>query len=112
MKLVKRTKVGVHESGKFKGRPNGLLTPVYDEELGTDSIEDGDKKIADNAIEVTVGANTYVGNTVARSLMVDLIVKDLSAPTAMVSLQGMTVPVADVVEAHNKATLEAQIIFG
>ena len=85
---------------------------VYIEVADKQTYSDGKKIIADDAIEVVVGVNTYIGSTAARSLMVDLIVKDLSAPTGTVSLQGMTVPIADVVQAHNLATTEAQLIFG
>ena len=114
MKLEKRVEVR-----------GALRTLKYDEVLDEVSSVEGKKIIADSNIEVTVGANVYRGDTIARSLMVDLLVQDLTAPKTtsngrvkwadedeVVSLQGMTVPIADVIEAHNKATLEAQLIFG
>ena len=111
---------------KLKTELQGAMRKsVYIEVADEQTYDDGKKMIADNAIVVVVGTNSYIGNTVARSLMVDLLIQDLTAPSTNdggrlhwidasedVVCQGMTVPIADVKEAHRLATEQAQIIFG
>jgi len=114
MSLIQRMKI----TGAYR-------VPVFDEVLDEVSKTEGDKIIADSAIEVVVGENTYNGSTIARSLMVDLLVQDLTVPSTNddgrlhwvdasedVVCQGMTVPIVDVKEAHRLATEQAQLIFG
>jgi len=111
---------------KLKTELQGAMRKsIYVEVADEQTYSDGKKMKADDAIVVTVGVNTYVGNTIARSLMVDLLVQDLTAPSTDdggrlhwvdasedVVCQGMTVPITDVKEAHRLATEQAQIIFG
>ena len=101
MSLVKKMKV-----------EGALRTPYYEEVLDDKVLSDGNKILADEDIEVTVNGKIYKGNTIARSLMVDVLIQDLTVPSPTALLQGSAVPIDDVKEAHRLATEQAQLIFG
>jgi len=96
-----------------QGKSTGMFVKKFREVLNDNiSKETDDMLTADEDITVVVNGKTYKGDTIARSLMVDLIIKDMSDPKPTVRSQGSEVPIADIISAHALATTKAQLIVG